>query len=918
MESHDQDIGTVEDIADAMRRDRPKEGSIGLGRTVFLIGAGCSRAAGVPLAREIAQELTVRLAVNYGLVAQDCTSEKQAFASLVTARKYPGGLTLAGGDIDWGAVYDHIFAEHYSTPKEVQPLFAEFCDRAEGRINWANICIGELVRLGYISTIVTTNFDQLVLQGIAGAGRLPVVADGLDSLNRVAGEPSHPQLIQIHGSRHTYYLRNSAADLRKVAEDDGARHAMEELIRGAKLFVVIGYGGREPGIMNFLISAGKRWPDTQIYWVQHSNKAEELEPLAKQFLQTSRRGKTVLGQDADAFFMRLCQLLGIGAPRSIVDPIAHLRSISDQIVTSENADIRNLLTEQAALLSDFEYFYSLKKSKALNVPDVIARASEYRLAGRFEDELSLLSSALEATGDQSIRERLRELISVEAATRLNLATDAPLPSAVVDEGGKVITHNKLFTDFVGQFKSTTSEPNILDIIQPDDLPKFREVFQGAQYGRSGSDWVDVGLGISEQQVRFYFKPVDSERKDLRCHVYIVDMTTQRKLENELVQSQRMQAVGQLAGGIANDFSNILSAIMMATDFLLNSHKPTDAAFQDIVQIKQNVNRGVSLVRQLLAFTRRQIVRPQIVAVSDALSDIAVLLRRLVGPSVELTMSSGQDLWPVRVDLSQFEQVIVNVIVNARDAIMAEGRIAISADNVQVGELELAQVPAGDYVRLSIADNGVGIPASVIGKVFEPFFSTKDRSRGTGLGLSVAQGIVRQSGGYIFVESEASIGTIFSIYFPRFLPELKPIRPISPDLNDLSMAQSSDQTGSERILLVEDDHSLRQLNARGLRSRGYDVIEASNGEEALSLFEDDPQRVDLIISDVVMPKMDGPTLLRTIRDKQYDVKIIFVSGYAEDAFENSLPANEQFSFLPKPFTLSQLVAAAKEVMGTNRK
>lgn len=916
MISYAQDVGSVENIADAMRRDHPQEGSARLGRTVFLIGAGCSRTAGVPLAKEIAQELTVRLAVNYGLVSQDTTSDIRAFSALVAARKYPDGLLSEGGQVDWSAVYDHIFAEHYSTPKEVQPLFAEFCDRAEGRINWANICIGELVRLGYISTIVTTNFDQLALQGIAGAGRLPVVADGLDSLNRVAGEPSHPQLIQIHGSRHTYYLRNSAADLRKVAEDDGARHAMEELIRGAKLFVVIGYGGREPGIMNFLISAGKRWPDTQIYWVQHSHSCDDLEPLAEQFLQTSRRGKSVLGQDADEFFMKLCQLLGIGAPRSIVDPIGHLRTFSNQIVIAENADIRNLLAEQSSLLSDFEYFYSLKKSKALNVPEVIARASEHRLAGRFEDELSLLSSALEATGNPIVRERLRELISVEAANKL--ASDAPLPSAVVDRDGKIITHNKLFSEFVGQFKDPLSEQNIFEIIQTDDLSKFQSVFLGAKSETSKNDWVDVGLGESEQQVRFYFKATSNPSNDWRCHIYVVDMTTQRKLENELIQSQRMQAVGQLAGGIASDFNNILSAIMIATDFLLNSHKPTDASFQDILHIKQNVTRGASLIRQLLAFTRRQVIRPQIVAVGDVLSDISVLLRRLIGSSIELTISNGQNLWPIKVDLSQIEQVIVNIVVNARDAITADGRIVISATNVQVRDAERLHLPTGDYVRLSIADNGAGIPTSMIGKVFEPFFSTKERSKGTGLGLSVVQGIVKQSGGYIFVESEVGAGTVFNIYLPRFLPELKAMSSSVQVMHDLSMVRSADQTGNERILLVEDDQSLRQLNARGLRSRGYVVIEASNGEEALALLENESQSIDLVISDVVMPKMDGPALLRTLRERQNNVKVIFVSGYAEDAFENSLPTNEQFSFLPKPFTLSQLVAAAKEVMGTNRR
>lgn len=188
------------------------------------------------------------------------------------------------------------------------------------------------------------------------------MADGLDSLNRVAGARSHPQLIQIHGSRHTYYLRNSQADLDKVGGDDGARHAIDELIRGAKVFLVVGYGGREKGLMNFLISAGKRWPDTQIYWVQHSAQLDDIAPLAHQFLQTSAHGKIIPDQDADGFFMRLCQLLGIGAPRSITNPLNHLREFADQLVTSSNADIQNVINESRTLLQDFEYFISLKRS----------------------------------------------------------------------------------------------------------------------------------------------------------------------------------------------------------------------------------------------------------------------------------------------------------------------------------------------------------------------------------------------------------------------------------------------------------------------------------------------------------------------------------------------------------------------------
>jgi two-component system cell cycle sensor histidine kinase/response regulator CckA len=382
----------------------------------------------------------------------------------------------------------------------------------------------------------------------------------------------------------------------------------------------------------------------------------------------------------------------------------------------------------------------------------------------------------------------------------------------------------------------------------------------------------------------------------------------------------MQAVGQLAGGIAHDFNNVLSAIMMANDFLLNAHKPTDPSFQDIMQIKQNATRAATLVRQLLAFSRRQTLRPQVLDMGDALSDLTMLLKRLIGEKVKLDFVHGRDLWPVKVDVSQFEQVIVNLAVNARDAMPEGGRLVIKTSNVPAAEVERLHykgMPAADYVSIAISDTGTGIPPDIVDKIFEPFFSTKEVGKGTGLGLSTVYGIVKQTGGFIYVDSVPDQGTTFRIFLPRHVqekdvvaevpvtngaPPLAPEKPKAPDL-----------TGQGTILLVEDEDGLRSLNARGLRSRGYTVIEAANGLEAIEMLEEEQGAVDLVVSDVVMPEMDGPTMLAQMREKNPNLKIIFVSGYAEDAFEKSLPEGQQFNFLPKPFTLSQLVAAVKETM-----
>jgi two-component system cell cycle sensor histidine kinase/response regulator CckA len=387
----------------------------------------------------------------------------------------------------------------------------------------------------------------------------------------------------------------------------------------------------------------------------------------------------------------------------------------------------------------------------------------------------------------------------------------------------------------------------------------------------------------------------------------------------------MEMVGQLAGGIAHDFNNVLSAIMMANDFLLNAHKPTDPSFQDIMQIKQNATRAATLVRQLLAFSRRQTLRPQVLDLGDALSDLTMLLRRLIGEKVKLDLVHGRDLWPVKVDVSQFEQVVVNLAVNARDAMPDGGRLSVKTANVttaDAAQLAYKGMPAADYVRIDITDTGTGIPADIREKIFEPFFSTKEVGKGTGLGLSTVYGIVKQTGGFIYVDSEEGKGSSFSIFLPRHRTEQEETQPEPQAVNGTAKeaagepkaaAPRPDLTGQGTILLVEDEEGLRSLNARGLRSRGYSVIEAANGVEAMEALEEKDGAIDLVVSDVVMPEMDGPTLLKSMRGRNPNLKIIFVSGYAEDAFEKSLPENEQFAFLPKPFTLSQLVAAVKETM-----
>ncbi|MGY3616427.1 two-component system cell cycle sensor histidine kinase/response regulator CckA [Bradyrhizobium sp. USDA 10063] len=501
----------------------------------------------------------------------------------------------------------------------------------------------------------------------------------------------------------------------------------------------------------------------------------------------------------------------------------------------------------------------------------------------------------------------------------------PMAIATVDRGGNVVRANARYAKLAqGLNAEGSAAKSIFRAVNPRDRSLVIAAINQAAEGRGDIAPVEVMLdGAKERWAQFFVSAVEEDERDAEAAiVYMLETTERRTLENQINQSQKMDMVGQLAGGIAHDFNNVLSAIMMANDFLLNAHKPTDPSFQDIMQIKQNATRAATLVRQLLAFSRRQTLRPQVLDLGDALSDLTMLLRRLIGEKVKLDLVHGRDLWPVKVDVSQFEQVIVNLAVNARDAMPDGGKLIIKTQNVaaeEAGQLSYKGLPAADYVRIDITDTGTGIPLEIIDKIFEPFFSTKEVGKGTGLGLSTVYGIVKQTGGFVYVDSTPGEGTTFRIFLPRHRPEQEVVPEPQPT-NGAAREPAAeppkpkpDLTGQGTILLVEDEDGLRSLNARGLRSRGYSVIEASNGIEAMEAFDEQNGAIDLVVSDVVMPEMDGPTLLKEMRSRNPELKIIFVSGYAEDAFEKSLPENQQFAFLPKPFTLTQLVAAVKETM-----
>jgi two-component system cell cycle sensor histidine kinase/response regulator CckA len=508
--------------------------------------------------------------------------------------------------------------------------------------------------------------------------------------------------------------------------------------------------------------------------------------------------------------------------------------------------------------------------------------------------------------------------------------NSPMAIAAVDRAGRVARSN---AQFARMFEGVREgdDHSILSLVAERDRPALDAMIRKAAAGQGDIAPVEAALaGRGERWANFYAAAVEeADRETEAAIVYAIETTEQRRVVTERDTAEKMKTVGQLAGGIAHDFNNVLSAIMMATDFLLNAHKPTDPSFADIMQIKQNANRAASLVRQLLAFSRRQTLRPQVLDLGETLSDLTMLLRRLIGEKVALDVVHGRDLWPVKVDISQFEQVIVNLAVNARDAMPDGGRLTLRTANVtpeQAAALAYKGMPEAEYVLVEVRDTGVGIPEEIGEKIFEPFFSTKEVGKGTGLGLSTVYGIVKQTGGFIYFESEPGQGATFRIFLPRHVPGAEETAILVPEgeaptisgtltaVSEASRNVSPDLTGRGTILLVEDEEGLRGLNARGLASRGYTVLEAGNGVEAIAVLDERGGQVDLVITDVVMPEMDGPTLFKVLRERNPEIKIIFVSGYAEDAFAKNLPQNGgQFAFLPKPFTLKQLVAAVKETM-----
>lgn len=656
-----------------------------------------------------------------------------------------------------------------------------------------------------------------------------------------------------------------------------------------------------------------------------------------------------------------------------VRPIGHNLLLWDAVDITARRTINDILNQERQDLADFLYFmpagiysvdvdgsfrfvnqrfagwlgYDVEELTALRLDDVMTGANRPQADGEWQGEVQFKTRAgetmpalvLQSTYDDVGVTRTRTLV-VRDGTRRDpggasgriayerfraLFDAAPVAIAITDTDGIIVDCNRAFERLTHQPRAGLIGAALLERIVADDRRALASELDKVLAGASNGTHVDARMeGPVVSQTSAFIGPMSAAGGEVEGAVaHFIDVTGQKELEMQFAQAQKMQAMGQLAGGVAHDFNNLLTAMIGFCDLLLQRHGAGDPSFADIMQIKQNANRAANLVRQLLAFSRKQPLQPKDLNVTDALMELSHLLTRLIGESIEFKLVHGRDLGLVRVDPGQFDQMVINLAVNARDAMPGGGTLMITTGTETFDrptQLGAEQVPAGRYICIAVADTGKGIPPENLGRIFEPFFSTKKEipGAGTGLGLATVYGVVRQTGGFILVDSAPGKGAKFTIYLPRIAPEaddseaaqqrakVRAAKPVVPE------TETADLAGRGTILLVEDEDAVRVFAARALKNKGYKVLEARTGEQALDILHESAN-VNLMITDMMMPGMDGGTLARLIRVERPEIRIIVISGYSEEVARGDIVDTADFHFLPKPFSLGQLAGKVKEVL-----
>lgn len=514
------------------------------------------------------------------------------------------------------------------------------------------------------------------------------------------------------------------------------------------------------------------------------------------------------------------------------------------------------------------------------------------------------------TSEQAMRQRLAE--SEDRSQRLY--DEAPVGIAMLTAEGKITGANQMLAGMLALPAASINGKPLQNFVPGENKPRAESWVRQLMADGRPENFIEIPMKGSgtDLSVQIFARRLSADGGHV---LHFIDITDRKNLERQFTQSQKMQAVGQLAGGIAHDFNNLLTAMIGFCDLLLLRHKPGDPSFSDIMQIKQNANRAANLVRQLLAFSRQQTLQPRVLDMTDVVSELSHLIRRLIGVNIDLELTHDSDVGLIRADQGQMEQVMINLVVNARDAMPGGGKLTVRTQSLHNHQgISLANdeiLPPGEWVKMEVEDTGTGIAPDVLPRIFEPFFSTKEVGAGTGLGLATVHGIVHQTGGFIDVRSQLGRGTTFIVYLPRHKDNGEAVSSAASGVSD-DKAAATDLTGSATILLVEDEDAVRTFSARALSNKGYRVMDAPGGNEALKLLEEKKVEPEILITDVMMPEMDGTTLAKQVREKYPQIKIIFISGYAEDKFKEHL--GDAVWFLPKPFTLKQLAIKVKEVLG----
>jgi two-component system cell cycle sensor histidine kinase/response regulator CckA len=628
---------------------------------------------------------------------------------------------------------------------------------------------------------------------------------------------------------------------------------------------------------------------------------------------TARHAMALAQRNETAYLLDLLDALPAGV--ALLDRLDRLAYVNQRLAGWLQELPESLIGQQASVL--------LAEGAALP-----GHSGEIRLRPRQGGEVRAFLETVTVAGSKLYllhRDMKPETPSSSAGRMVERAAerlfeDAPVGIALIDLEGNLTACNAAFSSMVGLPAESMIGQPLSSRIAQEDRGDVAAQLSKLVLGASRGIHLDIRLmGAREIAATLFAAPIYQEGEPGEIEgiaLHFLDTTEQKNLEVQFAQAQKMQAMGQLAGGIAHDFNNLLTAMIGFCDLLLQRHGQGDPSFADIMQIKQNANRAANLVRQLLAFSRRQTLRPRLVDVTDALTELSHLLRRLMGETIELKLEHGQDLGLVRVDPSQFDQVVINLAVNARDAMTGGGALSIRTATARFErptQRGPELIPPGEYVLIEVADTGTGIPKEHIGRIFEPFFTTKPVGAGTGLGLSTVYGILRQTDGFILADSAPGQGATFTIFLPRYAAGGHAQPPTLMSAADPASQTPADLTGAGTVLLVEDEDAVRLFAVRALRNKGYKVLEARSGEQALDLINSEP--VDLMVTDVVMPGMDGVTLTRLVRVEHPGLRVVLISGYAEDTARGGLADLKDIHFLPKPFSLKQLAGTVKDVLSS---